>query len=417
MLFLLVRNIGCALQPGRLNASLTAVGLTAILIFQGQMREFVANPVLILQLFWLLFTVIALLGLVQMVRHPGEILWPWLAAGASYASLHSLGLGIATVTGTATALAGICLQARHHDSSSNASKIAVPLFSMLALTTLHGVVMLKFPFDPKIPPSTGRQPIPFLMASLDFIPNFAFAAVRGVFSTRQLTPSPGQIQDWPIGLAIVLGLAFLVVSAFFRFRRQPTMPTRARFVLQTFSSVLFLTIIALVAIRVWHEPHNEFADYLAGSRYLIPSTVALLGLFSELLFRLVSAPIVLNAILYVGLAVCAILGNRQYAAYVYPKVSPRAMISHAHAWQSIVTMTKECQRADLAIPNVPLGALTQEFYDWDLKLFEPLLRADLKSPPGTSLQFVEWNDLMNNLPNEYDRDVPSLREDRKNLRL
>lgn len=93
------------------------------------------------------------------------------------------------------------------------------------------------------------------------------------------------------------------------------------------------------------------------------------------------------------------------------------MISHAHAWKSIVTMTKECQRADLAIPNVPLGALTQEFHDWDLKLFEPLLRADLKSPPGTSLQFVEWSDLMNNLPNEYDRDVPSLREVREKLGL
>ena len=79
-------------------------------------------------------------------------------------------------------------------------------------------------------------------------------------------------------------------------------------------------------------------------------------------------------------------------------------------------MASECQRANLAIPNVPLGALTQEFNTWDLKLFEPLLRADLKSPPGTNLQFVEWTDLMNELP-EYDRNVPSLPEVRHRLQL
>jgi hypothetical protein len=69
ILFLFVRNSGCALQLSRLRASLSATGLTAILIFQAQMREFIAWPFMILQLFWLLFTMISLLALVQMARH------------------------------------------------------------------------------------------------------------------------------------------------------------------------------------------------------------------------------------------------------------------------------------------------------------------------------------------------------------
>lgn len=418
MLFLLVRNSGHALQLSRLNASFSAVGLTAILIFQGQMREFVANPFLILQLFWLLFTVIALLSLVQMVRHSGQIFWPWIAAGASYASLHFLGLGIATVTGTAAVLAGIWLQARHRGSPLKPRHITVPLFSMLALTTLHAVIMVKFPFNPPIAPSTGWQPTSSVMAALGFIPNFAFATVRGLFSTCQRTPTPEQItQDWPIGLAIFLGLVLLVSVAFFRSLREPTTRNQARFVLQTFASVSFLTIVALIAVRLWREPETRgFADYLTGSRYLVPASVALTGGISELLFLRASATI-LNAILQVGLAVCAIIGNLQYATYVYPKLSPRSMISHAHAWQLIVTMAKECQKADLAIPNVPLGALVQEFKAWDLKMFEPLLRADLRSPPGTSLQFVEWIDFMNELRFEYDRDVPSFGKLRHKLDL
>jgi len=134
---------------------------------------------------------------------------------------------------------------------------------------------------------------------------------------------------------------------------------------------------------------------------------------AELLFLFASAPIFLNVILNLGLAVCAIVANQQYAANVLPKVQARSMISHGSAWQSVVSMARECRSADLAIPNVPLGALTQEFGDWDLKLFEPLLRADLKVPAETSLRFVAWNET----PDGYYRDVPSLAAVQKKLQL
>jgi hypothetical protein len=414
ILFLFVRNSGCALQLSSLRASLCATGLTAILIFQTQMREFVAWPFMVLQLFWLLFTMSSLLALVQMARQPDKTLWPWVAAGGAYVSLHFLGLGIATVAATAAALTGIRF-ATQHRASPKASRFAVPLFGMIALTALHGVLMLKLSPAHAFISSSGWPPISFLAASFGFIPNFTLATLRGLFIPGQLTTADGQsTPGWPYGLAILMGLGLLVTFTFVSFLREPTLRNRTRFILHTFASVTFMTIIALTAVRVWREPHLRFADYLTGARYLIPGTFALAGLIADLLFVLASAPLLLGGIMNAGLAVYAIVGHLQYSANVYPKEKPRSIISHSAAWKSIVAMAQECQRANLAIPNVPLGALTQEFDDWDLKVFEPLLRADLKAPPGTTLQFVDWPGAAEELPGNY-RDLPSLSEVKKRL--
>lgn len=408
MLFLLTRNSGYVLQLSRPNASLSAAGLTAILIFQGQMRTFVANPFLIRQLFWLIFSLIALLALVQMVRRPGENSWPWIAAGASCASLECFGLGIATVTATAAVLAGIWLIPRRNGSSSDAAKIIIALISMIALTALHVVFMLKFSFDPPIASSPGWSPQAFLTMSLGFIPNFVFAMLRGIFSTWWLAPTSEQIPaDWPYGVGILLGFGCLITSVTLRSLKKPTPRNQVRFILHTFSSGFFLAVVALTLARAWREPSTfNFVDYLKGARYLVPGGFVLSGLMIELIFLLAPKRLVLSAFLSIGLAVCAIAGQLQYARDVYPKVEPNSMISHGQAWRAIVAMARECRRANLPIPNAPLGVLTQEFSPWDLKLFEPLLCADLNCPPGTKLQFVEWPDSMNNAPNEYER-IPS----------
>lgn len=415
LLFLFARDSGYALQVSRPIAHLSAAALTAILIFQPQMRDFIAWPFMILQLFWLLFTVMALLSLIHMARRPGERLWPWLAAGSAYASLHCLGLGIATVAATVAALAGIWLGARYRPNPA-LPKISAPLLSLIAIASLHATVMLKLTRPAEAVASfPGWDPASFLMAALSFIPNCLFATLHSLFNTNELPPSGWQSTlDWPYGLAILLAFGFLVTSASFRALREPSERNQTRFFLQTFASVSFLMMIVLISTRQWREPSPQgFVDYLASSRYLIPSTFALAGIMVELFFLFASAPLFLNAILNVGLAVCAIVGNQEYAANVYPKVKPKSVISHASAWQAVVAMARECRRADLPIPNVPLGALTQEFFDWDLKKFEPLLRADLKAPPGTSLQFVAWNET----PNEYYRDVPALVGVQKKLQL
>ena len=139
MVFLFVRNSGSGFQLSRIKANLCAAGLTTVLIFQAQMRYFVAWPFMILQLFWLLCTVITWMSLIQMVRRPAEKLWPWLAAGTAYASLHFFGLGLATVGATAAVLAGIWVGTRDSASSSS-PKVILPLLSMIALTALHTVI-------------------------------------------------------------------------------------------------------------------------------------------------------------------------------------------------------------------------------------------------------------------------------------
>jgi hypothetical protein len=190
-----------------------------------------------------------------------------------------------------------------------------------------------------------------------------------------------------------------------------------RLLVHSFASTLFLALIALVSIRQWFEPTPlGFAEYLNGPRYLVPISFALVGIVTEFFLLIAWLPALAGAILSVSLGLCAIAAHLHFAAHVYAN-PPKLPISHKSAWQSIVAMAGECRQANLAIPNVPLGELTQEFYDWDLKVFEPLLRADLKLPPGTKFELVPWNEVANAPPDNYSRLVPSLSKVRQRLNL
>jgi hypothetical protein len=145
--------------------------------------------------------------------------------------------------------------------------------------------------------------------------------------------------------------------------------------------------------------------------------LALVAILFELFVVIGSLPAVPSVILNLALGLSAVAGHLHFAAHVYPEVAPAAMISHERAWHSIVAMARECQEAGLAIPNIPLGVLTQEFADWDLKLFEPLLRSDLKASPETHLAMAPWSNFTNGSPDEYSRKIPTLAEVRRRLNL
>ena len=418
MLFQFVRIAGHAIELDNRKITLSAVGLTAILIFQPLMRDFVAWPFMILQLFWLLFSTIALTSLIQSIRLPEESSWPWLAAGAAYASLHFLGLGIATVAATAAGMAGL-RWAFPRSNEPGRSKIIVPLFVLLAVTVVHAIVMVMCIRVEGVSGSAGWPTLSFLMACVGFLSNFAFATAHTLFSTTQQIPEGWQTpQDWPYGLGILLTFGLVLGCAFLRCRRDPSRQNQTRFILVSFASVAFLATIALIAMREWRQPSpHGFAGYLVGPRYLIPGTFALAGLIAELLFLGATASLRFNVLLNVALVVCAVAGNLEFARKVYPKVMPLATISHGEAWRSVVTMARECRGAGLPIPNVPLGTLTQEFFDWDLKLFAPLLCADLNLPPETNLDIVPWTAFSSESPDQYRQQVPSLAEVRKQLQL
>lgn len=413
-LFQFARASGAALGLSRVQAPFSGAALTALLVFQVQMREFVSWPFMVMQLLWLLSSVLALLSLVRMTQHPAEKKWPWLAAAAAYLSLHFLGLGIATVAATVVAMTGLWLARRRAATLPNI-KIAKPLLSLLGIAALHAIAMQQFMRGASVVSSPGWKPGAFITESLGYIPNLGFAAIRSLLSTPPSGPGPGQIsQDWPFGVAVLLGIALFWSAAFFRAVREPGVRNETRFLVHSFTSMLFLAFIALVSLRQWIEPSpNGFDDYLNGPRYLIPVSFALVGIATELFLLVAWLPALAGVILNVGLGVCAIVAHLHYAAHVYPKVT----ISHRTAWQSIVAMARECQQAGLAIPNVPLGELTQEFFDWDLKVFEPLLRSDLKLPPETKLEIVPWSNVVNGPADNYSHHVPSLAKVRKRLNL
>jgi hypothetical protein len=108
--------------------------------------------------------------------------------------------------------------------------------------------------------SFSWPPTSFLAASFGFIPNFTLAILRGLFIPGQLTTGDWQsTPGWPSRLAILMGLGLLVTFTFVSFLREPTLRNRTRFILHTFASVTFVTIIALTAVRVWREPDLRFA--------------------------------------------------------------------------------------------------------------------------------------------------------------
>src|SRR5205807_10426123 len=181
---------------------------------------------------------------------------------------------------------------------------------LMAIATLHAVVTMKFPHAEFVASSPAWQPLPFLMATLAFIPNLLFAILQSLFDASRLTLNgwPGAYA-WPYGLAILLGFGSLLGHSFFRCLRECTARNRTRFILRTFAAVSFLTIIALMAFRQWRDPSPEgFALYLVAPRSLIPGSFSLAGIFAELLFLVASIRVLLNAILNFSLGVCVIFG-------------------------------------------------------------------------------------------------------------
>lgn len=91
--------------------------------------------------------------------------------------------------------------------------------------------------------------------------------------------------------------------------------------------------------------------------------------------------VVVAVSLCLGLA--SYLAHPGYERRLLPRVAPLNFISHDRGWRLIVASAREAKSAQLPIPNLPVGALTQEFYDFDLRLFEPLLHDELHPPTRT----------------------------------
>ena len=417
VLALVVYCAGRALEASRWHAAFGAAGVTAVLILQPWMREFVAWPFMFLQLMWLMLSGAALLALLKAVRSPERVRWPWCAAASAYASMHALGLGLATVAATATALAGLVVLRRREAGGNRNSTAAVAVLLMLGIG--HALLMLAL--TPGVPKGGGALPVfsDLAASAFGFAAHFLRASLQGLASGVKHEIHPSLLRhEWAYGVAVVAVFGCAVGAAIARCRRDPLPAEQARFVLRTFSAVSFGMLILLIAARQSHNPTpHGFADFISGSRYLIPGSFALTGLIAELVFALRAQTRFVQTALYGTLAATALAGQLEFGRDTYRRLDPESTISHPQAWRAVVEMARECSQAGLPVPVVPLGSLTREFRSWDLRLFQPLLRADLGLPPGPTLPLVAWDEFASATPPEYKRAVPSLRRVRKLLGL
>lgn len=417
VLALVVYRAGRALEASRWHAAFGAAGVTAVLILQPWMREFVAWPFMFLQLMWLMLSSAALLALLEAIRSPERARWPWFAAASAYGSMHALGLGLATVAATATALVGLILIRRRAGGANKSDTAAVAV--LLILGVGHAILMLTL--SPGAPKGGGALPhlSNFAANTFGFAAHFLRAALQGLATGVKHGIDPSLLRhEWAYGVAVAAAFGCAVGAAIHRCRRDPLPSEQARFVLRTFSAVSFGMLILLIAARQSHNPTpHGFADFISGSRYLIPGSFALTGLLAELVFALRSHTRVVQTALYGTLAATALAGQLEFGRGTYRRLAPESTISHSQAWREVVETARECTQAGLPVPVVPLGPLTREFRSWDLRLFQPLLRADLGLPPGTTLPLVPWEEFASGTPSDYKRAVPSLRRVRKLLGL
>ncbi|MCA1658202.1 MAG: hypothetical protein LC627_02765, partial [Verrucomicrobiaceae bacterium] len=350
---------------------------------------------------------IALLALVRFATDPAERRWIWIAAGSAYASIHCLGLGSVTIGATILIfcffLAGI-YRGRFPSLAQSRRTLQIALATLIGLATLHGLAMLHSFGASKEPASS-----PGLAASLGFWMYSLFASVRTLLGLPILPEINVSLiaAAWGYGLAAILILAAVLYLLARSALREATPPTLTRFVLLTFSIASFGGFVVVMLARHGLEPAWEFRSVLIGSRYLVPITFTFLGSVVVLAVALARRGGAVAAIFFVFLSCAALAANRHHATQVYPAISPGNMISHDKAWQLIMAVARECQAAGLPIPNVPLGSLTQEFYDWDLRTFEPLLRDQLKSTEPC--RFADWAECRGVNRAQYDAAAPSLR--------
>jgi hypothetical protein len=392
-------------------AEALAWATTALYVFQTRMTDLIAWPFMVMQLEWLLLTLAALAALVQIAGGSTRVCWIWLATACAYASMHVSGLGIATVGATGVA----CLLLLRSDyfkiqAPARGRQLAVALAIMVVFAAIHGACMNWMPTADDIPPPVDHRIA--IKPFLGFIWVFFITVIRSLIGWNQAAVDSVKFlsSQWPFGVAFLLAAAFLLIR-FFRAMRHSSRPEqRIALVLHVFSIMAFAGVLLLIIARQ-HTGlfRNHYGGLLTEPRYLVTVSFALFGsLMAVALIAVRRARSWVSVPLLIGLGITAFAVNQHYVATVRPALEPRSTISHERAWNLVVETAREARAAGLAVPNVPMRALTKEF-DWNLKLFEPLLRFDLRLPPGDEIAFASWDVFAAGIPEEYAVAVPSLR--------
>lgn len=418
-IFFLVRALGRTyrLRPATLVA--TATVISSIFVFQPHMTDIVAWPTMIGQLAWMILTVGAIFALVRFVHEPERMRWIWLTAGLSYASMHVMGLGLATGAAVAAVLlilwfGAVFKKLNGFSGARRNIEVALAILSLLSVT--HALVML-FSTPMKAAPVSEA---PFsILHGLGLLGIYPFIIAANLFVPFSMTKLSVQTLDsaWPFGLFVLVAAGFGIFAlARAAFQRSDPLPL-VRFVLITFSIVCFLTCVLLILVRQRHEPgFDAFASYLNGPRNLVVLSLSLLGPMAVLVLSFGKRRPAMATVLFVALAVTAFAARIQYERTTYAQVVPYAGISHGKAWRMVVAMAREARAQNLPIPNVPFYTLAW-FSGQRLKDYEPLLRDALELNPEQPCDFISWAECRGSERALYDSRVPSLPKVMKLLEL
>jgi hypothetical protein len=413
VVFALVRGTAKSLRASSYAAASAAAAVTAIFIYQPLMADVLAWTFLVFQLVWMLLSALALFSLLKLIQEPARKRWIWAAVIFAYASMHAVGLGLATVVATSVILAILLLgiaRGKFESFRSNKRTIALALSLLLVASLAHALCMILLN-GPPVPP--GSQPLrnAVVLPSLGLVAMELVAAVQSLFVSGMMgAPTNETIAAaWPFGLGIALLAISVIVHLARGAMRAPDSRSLTMFVLHTFGIASFLMCIALIAARAAFEPSTVGLNaFLNGSRYLVPICFTLLGTLTALASNLAMRARVQTAALFLGVAVAMFVANQQYRINLYPKYFPRNQISHGQAWKLIKATAQECRTAHLPIPNIPLAPLAQEFHDYNLRLFEPLLHDELNLPAQERCEFVEWPECRGPARARYEQAAPSL---------
>jgi hypothetical protein len=388
-----------------------AGGISALFVFQPLMRELIAWPFLVLQVAAAAVSTLALYALVQWMKEPTKRKWIWLAGAFSYLSMHFVGYGFATVLATA-AVFGACLAGIYSGQLKEFFPIRrtllVVLITMLLFAGIHGACMQFLHTSPLIRSTGPPADIPSMLI---FWVSFFLSAVRALIPFESPFSINNQLPAnlWPWGLLLLILAASSLILMARSCLRRPTPERLSQFILHCFSIVVFCGFVLMAIARYLVEPDpSGFHNFLLGSRYLVPGNLLLFGTFAALTVRMTRRAGRAGIFLFIALGLAAFVASKQFGATDYKQVFPGSAISHGKSWRAMVSLSQECRAANLPIPNVPMGALTCEFYDWDLKLYEPLLRYSLHLAPEQQIEFEAWEKMRGTELKKYEAVAPSL---------
>ena len=404
-LFAMVAAIARVLMPGTMQQLAIALALTATVLFQPSMIDWVTCPFMVMQLGWLGLSAAALFCLAKFFSIPARPRWAWLAAGAAYVSLHLSGLGLITVAATAAAL--FWLAFRRNDSMRHPALRACGL--MLVLAVLHGVMMLQ---PVSAAPATAQSAgLLFALKYLfGFVFNFVVAGLLSFTFTSPHVPDAYSIAYcWPLGLLLVVfGAAGL--AQYLRRSRNPSTPSRElAAILLLFSATGFAAMMALIAGRSMIRP-DAFVVlpwFLVVSRYTIPLQFLFLGPVILLLAWFAQRTPRLVVIGCCALVPTLIATQLAYQKNAMPFLVPGSRASHYTCWRLLVAAARECRAAGLPLPNFSMAPLTREFSESNVETFLPLLRHDLHLPPNEKIELAPLQSYRSD-PERY-RPAPSVK--------